>query len=141
MLPDLLVNATTSPFHNVVARCDATAFDSKLLQLIIQYKWETNARTYRMRSIGTYGCACVIDAVAMWVSVTSDDAGTIAFNAADVLQGLVVVIELASLGLGAFHIVSFADIQPLISSCTYLLPPVDCVRWCARVIARCPVAA
>ena len=36
VLPGLLGDAESSPFHEIVARCDASVFDSKLLELIVR---------------------------------------------------------------------------------------------------------
>ena len=36
MLPDLLGDAKNSPFHAIVTHCDASVFESKLLELIVQ---------------------------------------------------------------------------------------------------------
>ena len=77
-----------------------------IVLLIVQYKWEENVRAHRMRSAAAYGCACVIASVAMLASVTSEDVGTDSYRAADVLQGLVVVIEASLLGLEALQLVS-----------------------------------
>ena len=106
VLPDLLGDAESGPFHDITARCDASVFDSKPLELIVQYKWEENVRPHRMRSVAAHGCTSLIATVAMLVGVTSEDADTDSYRAADVLQGLVLVIELPSLGFEAFQLVS-----------------------------------
>ena len=108
LLPDLLGDANSSPFHSIVTNCDASVFESKLLQLIVQHKWEANVRSHRMRSIALHGTALVVRAVAMVTSVTraDSDAVSMSSNTADALQGLVVVIEVASLGAEAFELVS-----------------------------------
>ena len=141
VLPELLGDAESGPFHEIVARCDASVFDSKLLELIVQYKWEENVRAHRMRSVAAYGCACVIATVAMLVSVTSEDVGTDSYRAADVLQGLAVVIEVSSLGLEAFQLVRpayFCIFHPLLHSCTFT-PCQDCcvLRYAHEIVVMC----
>lgn len=121
VLPNLLGDAKSSPFHDITARCGAPVFDSKLLELVVQSKWEENVSTRRMWSIVAYGCAGVIEAVAMVVSAKSENAGTNTFSAAGMLQGLVMVIELSSLGFDAFQMASSAQVpltRPHIISCT-----------------------
>ena len=95
-----------------MAHCNASVFDSKLLELIVQFKWTENVRARRMQAMVVYGCTCVVAAAAMLVSVTSEDVGTNNFSTADVLQGLLVTIELLSLGSKAFQLVSSAYTPP-----------------------------
>ena len=66
-------------------------------------------QVHRMRSLAAYGCACMVGAVAMLVSVRSEDVGAVTFSTTDTLQGLVVAIELVSLGVEAIQLVSCAS--------------------------------
>ena len=91
-------------------------------------------RAHRTRSVAAYGCACVIATFAMLVSATNEHAGTDSDRATDVLQGLVVVIEVSSLGIEAFQLVSPAHLRIF---CVYIIilahaPPVD-VLLCAAM--------
>eukprot|EP01052_Picozoa_sp_SAG31_P063373 SAG31_NODE_22306_length_528_cov_5.195804_1_plen_135_part_01 len=68
MLPDMLGDGDSSPFQSIVTHCDASVFESKLLQLIVQSKWEENVRKQRYWSFFLYGVCFVEGAAAMMMS-------------------------------------------------------------------------
>ena len=134
VLPDLLGDANSSPFHDIVTNCDATVFESKLLQLIVQHKWEENVSSQRMRSVALYGIAFVTGAVAM----TSGAKG--ASSTADVLQSLVLIVEMASLGVEAFGLVS-VHIEPFHCCHPCCSSTANLVVWLAMHSRECPECA
>lgn len=109
LLPELLGDANSSPFHNIVAHCDASVFESKLLELVVQNKWEENVRSLRLWSFALYSVRFVIGTLAMAFAANIDDADISASSTADMLQALVFGIELSSRGAEAIHLVSGAD--------------------------------
>ena len=71
LLPDLLGDGDSSPFHSIVTHCEAAVFESKLLELIVQSKWEENVRSQRYWSLFFYGVCFVDGATAMMMSANA----------------------------------------------------------------------
>ena len=90
MLPDLLGDSKTSPFHAIVTHCDATVFESKLLELIVQSKWEENIRSQRQWSSALYATAL---AVATGAMVSGATGGPDPNMLVDVVQGAMICCE------------------------------------------------
>jgi WD40 repeat protein len=106
LLPNLLGDAKNSPFHEIVTYCDASVYNSKLLALIIQSKWEENIRFPRQLSIMLYGCAFAVGSAAMLASaagdpISKDEAATFV----DVLQGSMIFFEVVALGSEGWQLV------------------------------------
>ena len=115
VLPNLLGDANSSPFHAIVTHCDASVFESKLLELIIQSKWEENIRSQRQWSILLYGCAFAVGSAAMLASTARDCCDTCqcgtrdeAVTFVDVLQGSMIMFELVALGGETLQVVRTA---------------------------------
>ena len=100
LLPDLLGNKDTSPFHSIVSHCGASVFGSKLLALIVQSKWEENVRSQRYWSFFFYGGCFVEGAAAMMMS----SIGGRSLISVDVLQGVMVLFESVALGMEGFQL-------------------------------------
>ena len=64
MLPHLLDKPHLSPFHDIVRQCPAVVFESKMIRLAVQYKWENNVWPKMKLHIAGYGCALVLATVA-----------------------------------------------------------------------------
>ena len=107
LLPNILGDAKNSPFHAIVTHCDASVFESKLLELIIQSKWEENIRFPRQLSIMLYGCALAVGSAAMLASAARDSSSSEgeAATFVDVLQGLMICFEVVALGSEGWQLV------------------------------------
>ena len=107
LLPNLLGDAENSPFHAIVTHCDASVFESKLLELIIQSKWEENIRFPRQLSIMLYGCALAVGSAAMLASAARDSSSSEgeAATFVDVLQGFMMLFEVVALGSESWQLV------------------------------------
>jgi hypothetical protein len=105
LLPNLLGDANTSPFHAIVAHCDASVFESKLLELIVQSKWEENVRHQRQLGIALYGCALAVGSAAMLVSAAHESSSSEGGMIVDLLQGSMICFEVAALGSESLQLV------------------------------------
>jgi hypothetical protein len=65
-----------SAFHAIVAKCDASVFESKLLQYVIQYKFETNVFPTLRRQVLLYTGATLLASVATLASSRQLEGGT-----------------------------------------------------------------
>jgi hypothetical protein len=97
MLPHLLGDATKSPFHTIVNHCDASAFESKLLELIVQSKWEENIRSQRQWSSALYMMALAVASSAMVSGSTTGGADPNML--VDVVQGAMLCCEAVALAM------------------------------------------
>ena len=102
LMPDLLGDAAHSPFHAIVERCTAAVFESKLMELVVQSKWERNVWPKLRRIIVAYAAALGLSSVAMVASVgfgkpaSSHEGGSAAW--VDVAQVVVMLVETVALG-------------------------------------------
>eukprot|EP01047_Picozoa_sp_COSAG01_P034425 COSAG01_NODE_2584_length_7418_cov_4.468643_5_plen_1380_part_01 len=65
LLPHFLGKPERSPFHAIVLECPAVIFQSKLMRLAVQYKWETNVWPKMKLQIAGYACCLALATVAM----------------------------------------------------------------------------
>eukprot|EP01050_Picozoa_sp_SAG11_P001395 SAG11_NODE_60_length_19094_cov_26.549566_10_plen_1057_part_00 len=92
IVPYLLGDAKSSPFHDIVTNCDASVFDSSLLELIVQYKWEASVRSQRQWAFLTYGATFAIGSAAM-LSSTARLQELEPTSTVDVLQGSMIALN------------------------------------------------
>jgi WD40 repeat protein len=86
-------------FHTIVANCDASVFESKVLQLVVQYKFETNVLPTLRQAALLYTGATLLASAATLASSRQLEGGWEESNLLyiHVGQGMMVVAELASL--------------------------------------------
>jgi hypothetical protein len=65
-----------SAFHLVVANCDASVFESKLLQYLVQYKFETNVLPMLRHEVVLFSGATLLASVAMLASSRQLEGGS-----------------------------------------------------------------
>jgi WD40 repeat protein len=68
MLAHFLGEPELSPFHSIVHECSALVFESKLMRLAVQFKWETSVWPKMKLLIAGYGCALVLATAATLMS-------------------------------------------------------------------------
>ena len=90
------------PFHVIVERCSAAVFESRLLELVVQSKWERNVWPRLKWIIAGYAAALGLSSVAMVASAgfgrPDSSLGLESVAWVDVAQVAVVVVETAALG-------------------------------------------
>jgi hypothetical protein len=89
-----------SAFHAIVANCDALVFESKLLQYVIQYKFETNVLPTLRREVLVYTLATLLASATTLTSSRQFEGGSGWEDKRlyiDVAQGVMVVAELLQL--------------------------------------------
>eukprot|EP01052_Picozoa_sp_SAG31_P013157 SAG31_NODE_786_length_12098_cov_15.117446_5_plen_741_part_00 len=92
MVPDLLGDAADSPFAAIVENCDAKVFESVVLQLIVQSKYEENVwPKLRLLMIG-HVFALGLASIAMTASATAKGSSNPSMPV-DILQGVMIFVE------------------------------------------------
>jgi hypothetical protein len=66
-----------SAFHAIVTNCDAPVFDSKLLQYVVQYKFETNVLPMLRREVLLFSGATLLASTAMLASSRQLEGGSV----------------------------------------------------------------
>jgi hypothetical protein len=85
-------------FHAIVANCEAVVFESKLLQYVIQYKFETNVLPVLWREVLVSGGATLLASAATLASARQLEGGAEEnWVYIDVAQGLMAAAEVAQL--------------------------------------------
>jgi hypothetical protein len=85
-------------FRTIVANCDTSVFESKLLQYVVQYKFETNVLPKLRRVVLLSGGAVLLASAATLASARQLEGGSESnWVYIDVAQGLMVAAELAQL--------------------------------------------
>jgi hypothetical protein len=100
LMPELLGDATSGPFHLVVERCNAEVFESRLMELMVQSKWETNVWPRLRWIIGGYATALALSSTAMVASVGLGSPSSLEHGSTtwvDTAQAAAVVVEVAAL--------------------------------------------
>jgi WD40 repeat protein len=104
-----------SAFHTIVANCDASVFESKLLQYVVQYKFETNVLPMLRRTMLAYIGATLLATAATLASARQLESGWKHDSTyIDAAQWLMVMVELVQL---------FADGRQLRLTSTYFSSP------------------
>eukprot|EP01051_Picozoa_sp_SAG22_P001164 SAG22_NODE_43_length_25304_cov_5.394644_16_plen_335_part_00 len=119
MLSEFAGDGNTSPLHPIVENCDASVFESSLLQLLVQFKWEENVYPMLRRQMIMHSVSVVLVASAVLISSqngtiddglggsTSDESDGLALLASvvDILMALVGLTELLALASEARQLV------------------------------------
>eukprot|EP01047_Picozoa_sp_COSAG01_P016162 COSAG01_NODE_822_length_13306_cov_4.866132_3_plen_497_part_00 len=112
-IPHILSQHEDSPFHQIVANCDALVFQSKLIRLIVQYKWEMNVWPRMKLQIAGYAIALLLTTAATVTSsratMIDKEEGTVTLTllmvAMSLVEGFSVLNEsyqLAKMGFWAY---------------------------------------
>ena len=64
LLPHFLGGADDSPFHDIVRNCEEAVFESKLMRLAVQCKWQTNVWPKMRQQIVLYAVVMLLATVA-----------------------------------------------------------------------------
>ena len=108
-LADFIGDPESSPYHTIVERCDANVFESKLMQLATQFKWERNVKRRIHLQMLSYAAAMMLASFAMAASAISgprvqyqvmyleDYQTQIPLRSIDVMVIVMVIVELVSL--------------------------------------------
>jgi WD40 repeat protein len=67
-LTDFIGAPENSPYHAIVERCDANVFESKLMRLATQFKWERNCRRRIHLQMMSYAACMILASFAMAAS-------------------------------------------------------------------------
>ena len=113
MLPHFLGDRSRSPFHTIVRRCGSDVYESKLMSLCVQSKWERNVWPRLRVQLVLYFVSLVLASSAMVASsVQGDDNGgedgpssSVASLVVHVVQAAMMVSESLSLGNEALQLV------------------------------------
>ena len=101
LMPELLGGEVSGPFHTIVERCNAEVFESKMMELVVQSKWERNVWPKLRWIIVGYAGALGLASMSMVASSGFGKAGSLQAESAawvDVAQVAVLVVETAALG-------------------------------------------
>ena len=100
MLPHFLGERSRSPFHTIVRRCGSDVYESKLMSLCVQSKWELNVWPRLRVQLVLYSVCLVLASCAMVASSAQGDEEASSASmgmAVHVLQGTMMVSEVLSL--------------------------------------------
>ena len=100
MLPHFLGERSRSPFHTIVRRCGSDVYESKLMSLCVQSKWELNVWPRLRVQLVLYFVCLVLASCAMVASSAQGDEEASSASvgmAVHVLQGTMMVSEVLSL--------------------------------------------
>ena len=100
MLPHFLGERSRSPFHTIVRRCGSDVYESKLMSLCVQSKWELNVWPRLRVQLVLYFVCLVLASCAMVASSAQGDEEASSSSvgmAVHVLQGTMMVSEVLSL--------------------------------------------
>ena len=100
MLPHFLGERSRSPFHTIVRRCGSDVYESKLMSLCVQSKWELNVWPRLRVQLVLYSVCLVLASCAMVASSAQGDEEASSSSvgmAVHVLQGTMMVSEVLSL--------------------------------------------
>ena len=107
LLPCFLGDQSQSPFHTIVRRCGSDVYESKLMSLCVQSKWETNVWPRLRVQLLLYLVSLALASSAMVASsVDGDETSTDGTGmAVHMLQAVMVVSEVLSLANGGLQLV------------------------------------
>ena len=107
LLPHFLGDRSQSPFHTIVRRCGSDVYESKLMSLCVQSKWETNVWPRLRVQLLLYLVSLALASSAMVASsVDGDETSTDGMGlAVHILQAVMAVSEVLSLANEAFQLV------------------------------------
>ena len=108
LLPHFLSDRSQSPFHTIVRRCGSDVYESKLMSLCVQSKWETNVWPRLRVQLLLYLVSLALASSAMVASsVDGDETSTDGMGlAVHALQAVMAVSEVLSLANEALQLVS-----------------------------------
>lgn len=112
-VPHLLGSAKDSPFHSIVANCDALVFESKLMELCVQYKWEENVWPKRKLIMLFYILSLCLASTAMVAASTN----VVANETLNMLQAATTVFALGELMYEVRQLVSVVHRVPITCLC------------------------
>ena len=132
LLPYILGNAEDSCFHAIVEKCDASVFESKILELLVQCKWSENVYPkWRLLVVG-YLMSLGLATTAMISSAAQSRDGSAVSRQVDALQGACGVVEAIILCHKIYQIVKLMIPSPSLFSPSAPCYPLCCWCLCCR---------